>query len=545
MAHDLGSDSHDPQPEEYSEFRDITDANPDGVVIVNSAGQILFANPSAAQLFGRSAQELKGTVFGYPVMAADRTELTIATRQVEMRVARATWDGESAFLASLRDVTKRAQAEASMMSLSTALEEANQQLQKLSTIDPLTETLNRRGIENALWNELERDRRSGSNLVAVLLSCDDLKSIIEKLGHAVGDVLLKTIAERLKTALRPSDQIARISRDKFLVLLPDTRTAEGRQVSEKLRHAVWASPLALSPHPLSVYMGVAVVQAPKETCSIEEILELAHSALKTDSQPEEAAAPRTAISTTVTSQVPSVSDLTTAIENGSFHAVSQPIMELAGEEVVGHELLSRGPIGALEMPVDFFRLALESNMLASVDLSCLKACVAVSKRLMPRGKLHLNLFPSTILGTPSERLMDLLADTDEAVTFCIEISEQQFIGDPACLREHVAAFKAKGIEVSIDDVGFGRSCLETLIMLEPDVVKIDRAYVDGASKDPNKRRLLSRLVKVSKALGAEIVAEGIESRDDLELLRDYGVRYGQGWLWGKPDCSYIEYPIAS
>ena len=78
MAHDLGSDSHDPQPEEYSEFRDITDANPDGVVIVNSAGQILFANPSAAQLFGRSAQELKGTVFGYPVMAADRTVLTIA-----------------------------------------------------------------------------------------------------------------------------------------------------------------------------------------------------------------------------------------------------------------------------------------------------------------------------------------------------------------------------------------------------------------------------------------------------------------------------------
>ena len=545
MAHDLESDSHDPQPEEYSEFRDITDANPDGVVIVNSAGQILFANPSAAQLFGRSAQELKGTVFGYPVMAADRTELTIATRQVEMRVARATWDGEPAFLASLRDVTQRAEAEASMMSLSTALEEANQQLQKLSTIDPLTETLNRRGIENALWNELERDRRSGSNLVAVLLSCDDLKGIIENLGHAVGDVLLKTIAERLKTALRPSDQIARISRDKFLLLLPDTRTAEGRQVAEKLRHAVGGSPLALSPHPLSVHMGVAVVQAPKETCSIEEILELAHSALKTDSQPEEAAAPRTANSTTVASQVPSLSDPTTAIENGSFHAVSQPIMELAGEEVVGHELLSRGPIGALEMPVDFFRLALESNMLASVDLSCLKACVAVSKRLMPRGKLHLNLFPSTILGTPSERLMDLLADTDEAVTFCIEISEQQFIGDPACLRDHVAAFKAKGIEVSIDDVGFGRSCLETLIMLEPDVVKIDRAYVDGASKDPNKRRLLSRLVKVSKALGAEIVAEGIESRDDLELLRDYGVRYGQGWLWGKPDCSYIEYPIAS
>ena len=545
MAHNLRSDFHDPQPEERSEFREITNASPDGVVIVNSAGRILFTNPSAAQMFGRSVQELKGTVFGYPVMASDRTELTIDSHQVEMCVARATWDGEPAFLASLRDITQRAKAEANMKSLGTALEEANEQLQRLATIDPLTETLNRRGIENALWHELERDRRSGSNLVAVLLSCDDLTDIIENLGHAVGDVLLKTIAERLNTALRPSDQIARISRDKFLVLLPDTRIAEGRQVAEKLRHAVGSSPLALSPHPLSVHMGVAVVQAPKETCSIEEILELAHSALKTDAQPEEAIIPRKALSSVGTPRIPSLLDLTTAIENGSFHAVSQPILELVGEEVVGHELLSRGPVGALEMPVDFFRLALESNMLASVDLSCLKACVAVSKRLMPRGKLHLNLFPSTILGTPSDRLMDLLTNTDDAVTFCIEISEQQFIGDPACLREHVAAFKERGIEVSIDDVGFGRSCLETLIMLEPDVVKIDRAYVDGASNDSIKRRLLSRLVKVSKALGAEIVAEGIESREDLSLLQDLGVRYGQGWLWGKPDNSYIEYPIAS
>jgi diguanylate cyclase (GGDEF)-like protein len=107
----------------------------------------------------------------------------------------------------------------------------------------------------------------------------------------VGDVLLKTIAERLNTVLRPSDQIARISRDKFLVLLPDTRIAEGRQVAEKLSHAVGSSPLSLSPHPLSVHMGVAVVQAPKETYSIEEILELAHSELKTDAQPEGAIIP--------------------------------------------------------------------------------------------------------------------------------------------------------------------------------------------------------------------------------------------------------------
>ena len=105
MAHNLKSDSLDPKPEEKSEFREITNASPDGVVVVNSAGQILFANPAAASMFGRPAEELKGTIFGYPVMASDRTELTIGAHQVEMRVGRATWGGEPAFLASLRDMT--------------------------------------------------------------------------------------------------------------------------------------------------------------------------------------------------------------------------------------------------------------------------------------------------------------------------------------------------------------------------------------------------------------------------------------------------------
>lgn len=81
-------------------------------------------------------------------------------------------------------------------------------------------------------------------------------------------------------------------------------------------------------------------------------------------------------------------------------------------------------------------------------------------------------------------------------------------------------------------------------MLEPDVVKIDRSYVDGASRDPHKGRLLSRLVEVSRTLGAEIIAEGIESRDDLALLRDYGVEFGQGWLWGKPGEPFIQQPAS-
>ena len=103
------------------------------------------------------------------------------------------------------------------------------------------------------------------------------------------------------------------------------------------------------------------------------------------------------------------------------------------------------------------------------------------------------------------------------------------------MKEHTAALKKAGILVGIDDVGFGRSSLESLILLEPDVVKVDIKYVAGIAVDPQKQRLLRRLVKVVQALGAELVAEGVESREDLEVVRDMGVQYAQGYLWGYPN----------
>ncbi|HNM51034.1 MAG TPA: EAL domain-containing protein, partial [Candidatus Obscuribacter sp.] len=105
---------------------------------------------------------------------------------------------------------------------------------------------------------------------------------------------------------------------------------------------------------------------------------------------------------------------------------------------------------------------------------------------------------------------------------------------PAYLKDHVHAIRKRDILVAIDDVGFGRSSLESLIILEPDIVKIDRKYVSGISADPAKARLLKRLVKVVNSIGAELIAEGIECREELELLVEMGVPFGQGWLWGKP-----------
>lgn len=456
-------------------------------------------------------------------------------------LARESLDG-GRLMQSLRYAMDLKRAEVALNEASTRLEAATSRLEALAHNDPLTECLNVAGLEKSLQNEFERAQRGGGALVAVLLDCDDFDRINAQLGHGVGDVVLKEISKRMKETVRPTDHIARIGSDEFLLLLPDTRFAEGMLVAEKIRLSVAESPLRLASETIRVTASLGVLALPYEFCSIEEVLSLVRLAVRESKllgknrvssgekhkraghQPDRDA----------------LEELTEKLRKGDcFRAVSMPILHLPDEKLVGYEILSRGPKGAFEMPDDLFRVSVEYNLLTIVDLRCLKTCLSASAddKFENQARVHVNLFPSTIIDTPIDRLMTLFPeDTNGAAKqkYCVEISEQQFIGDPTYLRDHVQELTKNGVLVAIDDVGFGRSSLESLIILEPDIVKIDRKYVSGIAQEPTKERLLRRLVKVVNALGSELIAEGIECREELELLLDMGVTYGQGWFWGKP-----------
>jgi EAL domain-containing protein (putative c-di-GMP-specific phosphodiesterase class I) len=232
---------------------------------------------------------------------------------------------------------------------------------------------------------------------------------------------------------------------------------------------------------------------------------------------------------------PEASDIVEVLRNGQcFRCAKHPIIRLSDEVQVGYELLIRGPAGPFQMPYDFFRIAIENNILTRVDLMCMKTCISAAQYLERGSRFDVNLFPSTIIDTPIEKLIEMFPTEQELGTFCVEISEQQFIGDPSYLKEHTSALKKAGVQVAIDDVGFGRSSLESLILLEPDIVKVDIKYVAGIALDVQKQRLLRRLIGVVGSLGAELVAEGVETREDLEVIKEMGVPFAQGYLWGYP-----------
>jgi EAL domain-containing protein (putative c-di-GMP-specific phosphodiesterase class I) len=214
--------------------------------------------------------------------------------------------------------------------------------------------------------------------------------------------------------------------------------------------------------------------------------------------------------------------------------LKQPIFRLDDDSPIGYEFLTRYANPNIEMPENFFRLCAERNVLTLVDHACLKASINAALQLPPYVRLHLNIFPTTLLAIPVEHLLDLFPNPIPADTFCLEISEQQIIGDPTYLVPAVQALREAGILIAIDDVGFGSSCLESLVLLEPDILKVDKRCVIGIDTEPTHVEHLRRYIRIARSVGCQIVAEGIENARELAVVRSLGIEYGQGYFWGKP-----------
>lgn len=423
------------------------------------------------------------------------------------------------------------------LSMAHELRMANARLEKLVFSDPLTGLINRRGLQDSLSREIQRSSRGREELLALILDLDNFKQINDQLGHAVGDIVLKDIAKSLLRCVRVTDYVSRIGGDEFLILMPDTRFAEGARLAEKIRRTLAESPAPLSMGPIFRITGsFGLLRVSPDTLSIDELLAQTHHVLKHSKQMGKNqisyGSTREEVENGYTGQVANI--LQSLRSGEQFRALRQPIFDLKKMKPVGYEFLSRFTGAGLEMPDDFFRVALENNILTTVDSQCLKNCVALGSTLPKQFKQHVNLFPSTLIDVPARSLIDIFARASTEAEYCIEISEQQIIGDPTYLSEPVLALKDAGIEIAIDDVGFGRSSLESLILLEPDVVKIDKKWVIGISKNSGAERSIKRLKKLTDVLNSELVAEGIETEEDMKALISLGVKFGQGYFLGRP-----------
>jgi diguanylate cyclase (GGDEF)-like protein len=424
-----------------------------------------------------------------------------------------------------------------LTSVTRELQFANSALEKLTLLDPLTELLNRRGLQQALSREIGRVERDKINVLVLLVDVDDFKKVNDSFGHAVGDVALREIAGRLRKCVRTEDYVCRIGGDEFLMLLPDADPAEGVRIAERARVSIATRMIQHSTGVLRLTASVAAMVLRADTPSIDELLTRAHQLLRrSKSSGKNSVVYEAGEFDDTDKRRNSQSDICSNLAQGKFlRTVKQPIYRLSDETPVAYEFLSRYSNGITEMPDNFFRMCAERNVLTLVDHQCLRLAVRSAATLPERVRFHFNLFPSTLIAVPPEHLLATFPHPIPRDTFCVEISEQQIIGDPSYLLEPVAILREAGVLIAIDDVGFGNSCLESLVLLEPDIIKIDKGCIIGL--DPHDRpRMdsLKRYVELARTLHSNVVAEGVESRGELAILHDLDVEYAQGFLWGRP-----------
>jgi len=419
----------------------------------------------------------------------------------------------------------------------TDTRKAQRELEELSCSDPLTGVLNRRGLTNSLEKEVDRRRKSGSEMQALFLDLDDFKKINDVYGHSIGDEVLQSVSRILRETVRASDHVARIGGDEFLVILPNTNREEARPVAEKIHRAISESVITLKFQHLRIGASLGMVSAARDDEMVQDLLVRTERALHSAKRYGKGQVfHENNLFRGGEDRAKSFTEILEELHNPkSYFAVKQKLIRVFDEKVVGYEFLTRSHCDALRSPEDFLRFAMDAGIANVVDLHAFATCCKASSRVGSNFHCHLNLLPSTLESVHPDQLLSQLGAERDFGNYCIEISEKEAVRDPRSLLHTVDGLRDVGVQVALDDIGFGHSSLEALIMLEPDVIKVDRALVGGVHGDAAKRRALESLLRVVATWNGIVVAEGVETREDLRVLQDLNVPYVQGFLFGQPE----------
>jgi EAL domain-containing protein (putative c-di-GMP-specific phosphodiesterase class I)/GGDEF domain-containing protein len=233
-----------------------------------------------------------------------------------------------------------------------------------------------------------------------------------------------------------------------------------------------------------------------------------------------------------------LSELDSILATGAVHCLLQPIVSLSERAILGYEALSRGPSNsALHAPLNLFAVARHAGRLSELELLCRqKACQSFSEQCLP-GKLFLNVSPDSLLEPQHQpgRTLKLLQTLGIAPSqVVIELTEQSPTEDFALLDAALHHYRAMGFSIALDDLGAGYSSLRLWSELRPDYVKIDRHFIDGIHQDAVKREFVDSILRMAKASRAQVIAEGIEQAEELEILTEMGVDLVQGYLLSRP-----------
>jgi diguanylate cyclase (GGDEF)-like protein len=406
--------------------------------------------------------------------------------------------------------------------------------------DGLTELGNHRAFLEELSHQMVAVEKGGGHFSLVLMDLDDLKVVNDRDGHVAGDGMLHRMAATMREMTRPSDLLFRVGGDEFAMLLPDTDVAAAETLTERLLHFAKRPSSGARPIPFSA--GISGV--PQFTRDPEMVYRQADAVLyrvkrhgrgsvevfdpERDQLPDNPAEiTRNAVQEVITGRL--------------LAPVFQPIVDLRTGRVLGFEGLVRpDPSGPLPDTARLFAAAASAGRTVELDVACIEAVLGGAHAIGPDRLLALNLSPRTFEVRDFDAgwlLRSLYRHGISPGRVILEMTERDEIADPARLRQTFALLQQYGLRLAADDVGAANAGLRLLSQVQFDIVKIDLSLVQDGARRLGARAVLESLRDLALNQHAHVVAEGVETRAQLQVIRELDIGAGQGFLLGRPDTS--------
>ena len=413
-----------------------------------------------------------------------------------------------------------------------------------ANFDTLTKLPNRRLFRDRLQQEIKRAQRSSALLALMFIDLDLFKEVNDTLGHDVGDLLLVEVAQRIRACVRSSDTVARISGDEFTVVLPQLKdTDRSDRVAQHILHSL-AQPYLIASETIHISASIGITLYPNDAADLESLLKNADQAMYNTKaqgrnnysyftrQMQEDAHKRMLL----------IKDLRDALPAQQLHIYFQPIVNMASGRIVKAEALLRWthPERGMVSPALFIPVAEEIGLINDIgnwvfleaarwmkiwhdkDYSCLQVSVNKSPSQFSVERTHADWLDhlQTIALPPG--------------CMVVEITEGFLLQEHSALAQRLLQFRDAGIQVAIDDFGTGYSSLSYLKKFNIDYLKIDQSFVRDMATDPNDLALSEAIIVMAHKLGLKVIAEGVETTLQHDMLAAAGCDYAQGYLYARP-----------
>ncbi|MEZ5245787.1 MAG: EAL domain-containing protein [Acidimicrobiales bacterium] len=538
------------------QFNTLTESLPLGVIHVAAGGEILYMNGWLSDYADFDPTAEVGQRF-WTIQAEDREQLNIAFRaashhgeatDLDVRVTRRRHNDERVCRVRVRPVADDSEdgprtAIASVEDITDSVK-LETRLRRKAMTDDLTGLDNRPSLVNRLHDRLaDADRENG--VAALFIDLDGFKMINDGLGHDAGDNLLVEVAGRLSRVLRHDDLLARIGGDEFVVIIADCPNLDhAAALADRIIEANEA-PFAIDGTDAKVSCSVGIaMERGFEPISAEQLLTNADLAMYKAKRAGGCrwAAFDDSLRNRMTRTFELQRGILESIENNEFSLFLQPLRDLGSGRTVGAECLVRWfhPVHGLTGTDQFIEIAEHSGLIVPLGRWILDSACRIAARARAIGREDLRI--SVNVSGRQLAHSGFIDEFHDAVgrhgispsQMILEVTETVFVGTDGDAIEMLRAIKRSGATIALDDFGTGYSSLNQLRLMPASMIKIDGSYVGDLEVDSGTRAITQALVDLSGELGLELIAEGVETPEQLRMLQVMGVELGQGYLLGRP-----------